>query len=116
MDEGGFGEFMLAGPNPPTSAIYSLGSNCSQLCAADASAAPAADGGGYNRFTASLADAPVASENEHGSHRVLTAGEQAEVMRPGDGDSVVCCLPACSAVHAAGVRRSADTHVAPSRC
>ena len=95
MEDGGFGAFMDANPSPPTTSIYPLGGNCSQLCGtaanASASAAPATDGGdgAYNRFTASLAGAPAASQNEHGSHRVLTAGEP----RAARGTRVHGCIP-----------------------
>lgn len=75
MDLGGFGAFMDAKPNPPTGAIYPLGGNCSQLCAQGATAAPETDGDRYDRFSASLSGAPVAAENDHGSHQVLSAGE-----------------------------------------
>lgn len=78
MDLGGFGAFMDANPNPPSGAIYALGGNCSQLCADNATVAPATDGGssGPDRFAASLSNAPVVVEDEHGSHRLLTAGER----------------------------------------
>lgn len=77
FDLGGFGAFLDANPSPPSGAIYALGGNCSQLCADNATAAPATNGGssGPDRFAASLSNAPVAVENEHGSHRLLTAAE-----------------------------------------